>query len=134
LTKRPKPESEPAPAASAAEGADKSGVDVALIHSVGPDGSVHVIRRRGEHVEAGALSPVREGKPIHGELVSLKPRPSCPLLCDVQVHYKPPVSEPPTRASGRGSGRRKGPAQVATDRYRDNWDSIWSQKKSDALN
>jgi hypothetical protein len=129
--KSSKSDSEPAPAASAA---DESGGDVALIHSVGADGSVHVLRRRGERLEAGALSPVREGKPIHGELVSLKPRPSCPLLCDVQVHYKPPVSETPSRASARASGRRKGPAQVATDRYRDNWDSIWSQKKTDALN
>jgi hypothetical protein len=129
--KSPKPESAPAPAAPAA---DESGGDVALIHSVGADGSVHVIRRRGERVEAGALSPVREGKPIHGELVSLKPRASCPLLCDVQVHYKPPVSEPPSLPSARSSGPRKGPAQVATDRYRDNWDSIWSQKKSDTLN
>lgn len=126
-----KPASVPAPAAPAA---DKSGGDVALIHSVGVDGSVHVIRRRGESVEAGALSPVQEGKPIHGELVSLKPRPSCPLLCDVQVHYKPPLNEAASPSSGRSSSRRKGPAQVATDRYRDNWDSIWSQKKSDALN
>ena len=29
---------------------------------------------------------------------------------------------------------RKGPAQVATDTYRDNWDSIWSAKKNAALN
>ena len=134
--KSPKPESEPAAGAPAAtDGEDKSGSDVALIHAVGADGSVHVIRRRGERVEAGALQPVREGMPIHGELVSLKPRPSSPLLCDVQVHYKPPGNDQAaSRPSARPSARRKGPAQVATDSYRDNWDSIWSRKRRDALN
>jgi hypothetical protein len=113
---------------------EESRSDVALIHAVSEGGTVHVIRRRGEHLEAGALSPVREGAPIHGELVSLKPRQGCPLLCDVQVHYKPPASESPAKPSARSSVRRKGPSQVATDSYRDNWDSIWSRSKSDSLN
>jgi hypothetical protein len=109
--------------------------DVALVHRVTPDGSVHVIRRRGDTIEAGALRPLVEGAPVHGEVVALRPREDLPLLCDVDVLYAPPTtakaSEPP--AAPR-PGRRKGPAQVATDVYRDNWDSIWSSKKSDALN
>lgn len=110
--------------------------DVALIRGVSPDGMVHVIRRRGEELEAGALRPLREGAPVHGELVTLHPRPSCPLLCDVQVHYRPPsaAAAPPAPSAPPASTRRKGPAQVATDTYRDNWDSIWRGKKSDALN
>jgi hypothetical protein len=111
-------------------------VDVALVHGVSADGAVHVIRRRGERLETGALTPLREGAPIRGEVVSLKPRESCPLLCDVQVLYSPPppVSQTDAKASAKQSDRRKGPAQVATDTYRDNWDSIWSGKKSSALN
>lgn len=129
--KSPKPDAEPATAASTpAEPAS----DVALIHAVSEGGTVHVIRRRGGHLEAGSLSPVREGAPLHGELVSLKPRPSCPLLCDVQVHYKPPGNDAPAKSSVRSSGRRKGPAQVATDSYRDNWDSIWRRSKNESLN
>lgn len=128
-----KRDSEPAAAAEIKNAEAKSaGEDVALVHGVGADGSVHVIRRRGDQLEAGALQPLREGAPIHGELVSLKPRPQCPLLCDVKVHYTPPAAaaKPAARVT-----RRKGPAQVATDTYRDNWDSIWSgKKKSDALN
>jgi hypothetical protein len=124
--KSPKRDSEPAAAAEA----KSNDVDVALVHAVGADGSVHVIRRRGDTLEAGALQPVREGAPIHGELVSLKPRPNCPVLCDVQVHYAPPAAAKPAARVQR----RKGPAQVATDNYRDNWDSIWSHKKSSALN
>lgn len=115
---------EPAVAAEPQSSSD----DVALVHGVGADGSVHVLRKRGDTIEAGALAPVREGAPIHGELVSLKPRANFPLLCDVQVHYAPPKPAAP-RAQ-----RRKGPAQVATDTYRDNWDSIWAGKKPDALN
>lgn len=110
----------PAPAATP----PAASPDVALVHAVSEDGSVHVIRKRGEQLEAGALQPLREGAPIQGEVVSLRPRQGFPLLCDVDVHYKPPA--PPAR--------RKGPAQVATDTYRDNWDSIWSRKKSESLN
>ena len=102
------------------------------MHRVTPDGTVHVIRRRGDQLEAGALSPVREGQPIQGEVLSLRPRENCPLLCDVDVLYTPPA--PAAQAAPRPAQRRKGPAQVATDDYRDNWDSIWARKKPDTLN
>lgn len=108
------------------------------MHRVTPDGTVHVIRRRGDQLEAGALSPVREGQPIQGEVLSLRPRENCPLLCDVDVLYTPPSSpsppKPAAQPAARATPRRKGPAQVATDEYRDNWDSIWARKKPDALN
>jgi hypothetical protein len=106
--------------------------DVALVHRITPDGAVHVIRRRGDKLEAGALQPLAEGAPIHGEVLSLRPRESCPVLCDVDVLYTPPTATKPATASA--ASRRKGPAQVATDEYRDNWDSIWKRKKSDAVN
>jgi hypothetical protein len=108
--------------------------DVALVHRITPDGAVHVIRRRGDKLEAGALSPLREGAPIHGEVVSLRPREEFPLLCDVDVLYAPPASAAPVAKQSARVARRKGPAQVATDDYRDNWDSIWNNKKSDTLN
>jgi hypothetical protein len=124
----PKPPSSP-PAASPAS----PSADVALVHRVTPDGAVHVIRRRGDQLEAGALQPLREGMPIQGEVVSLRPRESFPLLCDVDVLYTPPAATSTTKPAARPT-RRKGPAQVATDDYRDNWDSIWSRHKPDALN
>jgi hypothetical protein len=127
--KSPSPASE-APAAPAAT----SGPDVALVHRVTPDGTVHVIRRRGDQLEAGALQPLREGAPIQGEVLSLRPRENFPLLCDVDVLYSPPAAAKPAPAPAARPARRKGPAQVATDEYRDNWDSIWSRKKTDALN
>ena len=130
-----RPKSLPPAAALAPEPAAASATDdVALVHRITPDGAVHVIRRRGDRLEAGALSPLREGAPISGEVVSLRPRPNCPVLCDVDVLYTPPKSAAAADKPAPRSARRKGPAQVATDDYRDNWDSIWSNKKSDALN
>lgn len=130
----PKSPSSPPAAASATPAAAPS-PDVALVHRVTSDGTVHVIRRRGDQLEAGALSPVREGQPIQGEVLSLRPRENCPLLCDVDVLYTPPSApKPAAQPSPRSAHRRKGPAQVATDDYRDNWDSIWARKKTDALN
>jgi hypothetical protein len=120
---------EAAPAAAAAP------PDVALVHHVTPDGTVHVIRRRGDQLEAGALSPLREGMPIQGEVLSLRPRENFPMLCDVDVLYKPPAAKPTDKPAAAPAGaRRKGPAQVATDDYRDNWDSIWARKKSNSVN
>src|SRR5882724_1507576 len=130
----PKPPSGPPEADPASATAPSA--DMALVHRVMPDGAVHVIRRRGDQLEAGALQPLREGMPIQGEVVSLRPRKSFPLLCDVDVLYTPPAAAAPstTKPAARPA-RRKGPAQVATDDYRDNWDSIWSSnKKSEALN
>lgn len=134
----------PAPEASADSAATSSnaGADVALVHNVTPEGEVHIIRRRGDQLEAGALQPLREGVPIQGEVVSLKPRANFPLLCDVQTLYSPAAAgsapksaAPPAEKPAARPARRKGPAQVATDDYRANWDSIWSgSKKRDALN
>jgi hypothetical protein len=112
-----------------------SSPDVALVHKITAEGEVHIIRRRGDQLEAGALQPLREGAPIQGEVVSLKPRPNFPLLCDVQTLYSPPRSAADADKPAARPARRKGPAQVATDTYRANWDSIWSNsKKNDALN
>jgi hypothetical protein len=109
--------------------------DVALVHHVAPDGTVHVIRRRGDQLEAGALSPLKEGAPIQGEVLSLRPRENFPMLCDVDVLYKPPAPKPTDKpAAPAVQARRKGPAQVATNDYRDNWDSIWAHKKSNSVN
>jgi len=123
------PEAAPATPAAAA-----SPPDVALVHHVAPDGTVHVIRRRGDQLEAGALSPLREGAPIQGEVLSLRPRENFPMLCDVDVLYTPPAAKPTDKPAPAPRARRKGPAQVATDDYRDNWDSIWSRKKSNSVN
>jgi hypothetical protein len=98
--------------------------DIALIHGRTEDGrGLKILRRREDRIEAGAVMPLTPGRPIVGEVVRLEPRKESPLLCDVHVEYVPPVEARPTAT---------GPAQVATDRYRQNWDLVFgSVKKSD---
>lgn len=102
--------------------------DVALIHGRTEDGrGLKILRRRKDRIEAGAMMPLVPGKPIVGEVVRLSPREESPLLCDVHVEYAPPAEARPTAA---------GPAQVATDRYRQNWDLVFGRSSKDepALN
>ncbi len=97
--------------------------DVALIHGRTEDGAgLRVLRKREDRLEVGEVRPLQEGKPIQGEVVSLRPRPECPLLCDVKVELEAP--ERPALPEARRSG---GPAQVATDDYRRNWELIFRQ-------
>jgi len=121
--------SEPEPTA-----AEPSSPDVALIHGVTPDGGFRILRARDNRLELGAVRPLKEGVPITGEVVKLRPRENCPVLCDVEVQLK--ATELPSDRQVRQlspapdaevSHARSGPAQVATDEYRKNWDAIWSQ-------
>lgn len=101
--------------------------DVALVCGVSEDGQgLEVIRRRGESVEAGTVRRLEQGKPIHGEVVRLKPRPDSPMVCDVEV-------EVPAREGSRAASS-SGPPQVATETYRKNWDAIYGQSRKELLN
>jgi hypothetical protein len=93
--------------------------DVAVVFGKNADG-VHILRRRDENspVEAGLLQPMVEGRPITGELISMKRREDLPFLFDV----KSELAAPESRASA-------GPSKVATDSYRKGWDAIWGSSK-----
>lgn len=100
---------------------------MALIHGVTPDGEgLKILRARGDRLELGAVRPLREGAPIVGEVVTLKPRANFPALCDVETHLKAPESLT-DRQEPSAVAQRTGPAQVATDEYRRNWDAIWNR-------
>jgi hypothetical protein len=117
--------------------------DIALVCGRTNDGKgLHVLRKRGQNLEAGVVQPLEEGKPLHGELVTLRQRGQTPL-CDVEVHYATPTAnaapKPAVSATSVGSsdGETRGhPAQVASDTYRKNWDTIWKTKvpKKNLLN
>lgn len=105
--------------------------DVALIHGVTAEGDLRVLRQRGDQLEAAAVRPLREGVPITGEVVRLTPRKEFPLLCDVKTEFTTPsVAPPATDSAAPRALPHKGPAQVATDAYRNNWDKIWSNSKT----
>lgn len=92
--------------------------DVVLVYGQSEDGGYGVLRQRDGEVEAGTMRPLDEGKPIHGEVVRLRPREESPALFDVEVQHD---ARPST-------GR---PAKVATEQYRKGWESIWAKKKPD---
>jgi hypothetical protein len=117
--------------------AESSSADVALIQGVTPDGAgLQILRARENRVEVGAIRPLREGTPITGEVVTLRPRPNFPALCDVETHFKPAPTPSSDRQETRAALAHAGPAQVATDDYRRNWDAIWnhSTKKPKLVN
>jgi hypothetical protein len=89
--------------------------DVLYVHGPTENGDgFRVIRQREERLEIGELRTLREGRPLSGELVKLSPRTESDRLFDVNVLY---ATE---KRSDCG-----GPAQVATDKYRRNWDTIF---------
>lgn len=99
--------------------------DVVLLGPPTADGAgVHVIRARDERIETGELRNVVEGKPLTGELVTLQPRKDNPRVCDVTESFKTNTLPAPTPAVPH-----KGPAQVATKQYRDNWDEVFASRK-----
>jgi hypothetical protein len=123
--------------------------DVALICGRSEDGgSLSILRKRADRLELGTVQPLRQGKAIHGEVVRLIPREGMPLLCDVEVEWagNQGASAGDSRAgdsqagdsrAGNSSGNRpsvgvRRPAQVATDTYRRNWDTIWQRRRTNS--
>ncbi len=107
---------------AASSSAASVGRDVALVCGVSEDGQgVDIIRKRGERIETGTVRRLEQGKPIHGEVVRLRPREQFPMLCDVDVEVPAPTPSAPALTSG--------PAQVATESYRKNWDAIYGRSK-----
>jgi hypothetical protein len=93
--------------------------DVAFVWGKNEDG-VHILRRRNENapVEAGLLQPLVEGRPITGELISMRRREDMPFLYDVNSE----LPAPEVRTA-------PGPSQVATESYRKGWDAIWGGRE-----
>jgi hypothetical protein len=93
--------------------------DVALVCGKDERGGVHLLRRRSEDspIEAAVAEPLTEGRPIAGEVISMRRRDDVPFLFDVTTELDAPGE--------RGPG--DGPAQVATDSYRKGWDAIWGR-------
>lgn len=103
-----------------------SKTDVVLLGPPTADGAgVHVLRARDERLEAGELRNLEEGRPITGEVLSLAPRKDNPRVLDVKESYVP-------NAPGAPAPKTKGPAQVATQAYRDNWDEVFARRARNA--
>lgn len=83
---------------------------------------LQILRRRSEDspVEVGTLRPLRDGKPVDGEIISLRPRKDFPFVCNVKV-------EVPDQRRLIGDG----PAQISTRRFRKGWEAIWGNASPD---
>jgi hypothetical protein len=109
--------------------------DVALVCGVSEDGQgVEVIRKRGDRIETGTVRRLEAGKPIHGEVIRLRPRAHAPFVCDVEVEFAGPAREEgPGSAVQAALGTNSGPAQVATESYRKNWDAVYGRSRKPSL-
>lgn len=115
-----------------------SPADVVVLGGPTDDGvGRKVVRMRSDRVETGELRPLQEGKPLTGDVVTLRPRENTPWLCDVDVAHAAPTLVPAAdvaSASSITTALGKGPAQVATKEYRHNWESIFGGNVNRALN
>ena len=103
--------------------------DVVFVHGPAEGGAgLRVIRKREETIEVGEIRPVQEGRPLQGDLVKLKPRKEHDRLFDVEVLLS--RDELPGAKAALGHA---GPAQVATDTYRSNWEAIFGPPEEPEL-
>lgn len=101
---------------------DSGSGDVALIFDRTEDADGYKILRRraaAEEVEMGTIRPLKEGRPIDGEVLTLTARQDVPFLYDVKTELPDP------RRGGRLTS--DGPPQIATDEYRRGWEAIWGK-------
>lgn len=112
--------------------------DVVLLHSPTESGDgMRVIRKRDDAIELGELRPMREGQPIHGEVVRLTQREEHAMLFDCEVlvpRAKEAKEETPALQSKTEAPQlaHKGPARVTNDAYRGGWDAIFGPKRSNS--
>jgi len=110
--------------------------DVVLLHSPSASGEgVHVVRKRDDRIELGELRPMREGQPIHGEVVRLTQREEHSMLYDCEV-LVPRQAGGEVAAKPEGSevkqlpaASHKGPARVTNEAYRGGWDAIFGGRR-----
>lgn len=100
--------------------------DVVFVRGPSDDGhGVEVLRLKGDQLSAGELRVVKEGQPIHGDVLKLSQREEHERLFDVEV-----LAEQPSGASAA----RKGPAKVTSEAYRRGWDSVFRPGGDESLN
>jgi hypothetical protein len=103
--------------------------DVVFVHGPVEEGDgLRVIRKRNESLEVGEIRPVQQGRPLQGDLVRLKARKESERLFDVEVLAS---REEIAEKAGR---MHAGPAQVATQAYRANWDVIFGTREPELPN
>lgn len=92
-----------------------SGEDRLVVGPTLPDGSYSYVRHTAEHaIEVGAMRPHRDGEPLGSNSFHLEERGG-------GEYAVKPVFD------GKA---HKGPAQVSSEAYRDNWENIFGQRQA----
>jgi hypothetical protein len=101
---------------------DKSTDDVAVLTGPTPDKKgMRIVRFHEDTVSVGEVRPVEDGKPFYGDLISLSRREGAPpFVRNVEVVVE-------------GPKYRGGPAQVATDGYRQGWEATFSPEPEEPV-
>lgn len=122
-------------AGTAQSEASKKREDVVLLGGPTADQrGVMVLRKRDDRVEVGEVRPLEHGKSLGGDLVKLVPRAGQPRVCDVETTFSAEERLAATRGADHDTDRmvarrsQHGPPQVATQRYRDNWETIYERR------
>jgi hypothetical protein len=114
-----------------------------VLLAVGPtvDGEgASVVRVREGRIETGELRAARDGQPVLGELVKLQRRQEHAALFDAEVLARGPLAsaeaastEPESSrepsSTPAPSSRKKGPALVNSEAFRDGWESIFGARR-----
>ena len=103
--------------------ARKQSKDLALLQGPTADGEgARIIRFRDGNFSAGEVRPIKEGQALNSqELLRLRPVNGAPAVCEVEVvHHQAKVQT-----------TRSGPAQVATDTYRRNWNQVFADRNDE---
>ena len=104
--------------------AAKKTKDLALVYGATEDETgLKVLRHRAATgtIDAGVVHPLKQGQNITGEVVRLTPHADVPLVYEVDVEVEANPATLPSRSAG--------PAQVASDMYRNGWDTIWGRPR-----
>jgi hypothetical protein len=104
--------------------------DVAVVCGKDAQG-LHILRRRSADgpIEAAVAQPLAEGRPITGEVISMRRREDLPFLFDVKTELDvSDVSDGSDVSDNPSSSSTDGPAKVATNSYREGWDAIWGSR------
>ncbi|HEY1692172.1 MAG TPA: hypothetical protein VGG39_08415 [Polyangiaceae bacterium] len=98
--------------------------DVVMVAGKTDDGDgAKVVRARPGKVEAGEVRAMKDGQPlVAGEIVRLEPRKDAPQLFNVHVEH--------TVKPAAAKTAHNGPAQVATDEYRESWERTFGPRRS----
>lgn len=116
--------------------------DVVFVQGPTEDGkALSIVRIADDKVSVGELREMKDGQPLHGEVVKLSRRPEHERLYDVEVLHassaaltgrKDADKDPQAEAANSLTSQitRKGPSKVASDAYRSGWDLVFGQRAS----